>query len=93
MVVDIGKPTVLKASKIMILVRETAIYRIRISCSLKPEGLTTSLLTRSIISTEKNTPVIKPAAAIAKITFLEETLEPMAGFKKLTASLDMPVTK
>ena len=57
------------------------------------EGLNIPLRATSIIPLEKMAPTSTPNAAIIIITLNDAVLDPMAEFKKLTASLLTPTTK
>jgi hypothetical protein len=92
-VVEVGKPAVLKASRSRMLATVTATIIISSSCKRKPPGFITPLRATSIIPPEKKVPISNPVPATASITLLDATREPMAEFKKLTASLETPVIK
>ena len=53
----------------------------------------TPFLATSIMPPEKNVPNINPAPATHKIAFRDETRDPMAELRKLTASFDTPTIR
>jgi len=60
---------------------------------VKKEGLNMPFLATSIIPLEKVDPAITPILAIISMVRNEATFEPMAEFRKFTASLLTPTTR
>ena len=92
-VVEVGIPTELKKSNNKISVIITAIKIIIISLNINSPGLKIPFLATSIIPLENTAPTAIPILATIIIVLNEIALEPIAEFKKLTASLLTPTTK
>jgi hypothetical protein len=92
-VVEVGRAKVLKKSSRMISVIMTARNMIMISLKKNWSGWNIPFLATSIIPLEKVAPNTMPTAAIIMIITKGATLEPMAEFRKLTASLLTPTTR
>ena len=92
-VVEVGMPTELKKSSNKISVIITAIKIIIISLNINSPGLKIPFLATSIIPLENTAPTAIPILATIIIVLNEIALEPIAEFKKLTASLLTPTTK
>ena len=60
---------------------------------VKNAGLNIPFLATSIMPLEKSDPANTPSEAITKIVRNEATLDPIAEFRKLTASLLTPTTR
>ena len=92
-VVEVGKPSVLKKSKSKISVIMTAIKMIMISLNINSPGLKIPFRATSIIPLENMAPTATPILATIIIVLNEIALEPIAEFKKFTASLLTPTIK
>jgi len=92
-VVDVGIPIVLKKSSNKISVIITAIKMIMISLNINIWGLKIPFRATSIIPLEKIAPKAIPMLATIIMVLKETAFEPIAEFKKLTASLLTPTTK
>ena len=92
-VVDVGMPTELKKSNKRMSVIITAMKMIMISLNINSPGLKIPFLATSIIPLENMAPIAIPKLATIMIVLKEMALEPMAEFKKFTASLLTPTTK
>ena len=92
-VVDVGIPRVLNISRSSISVIITAMKIIMISSNIKLPGTEIPLRATSIIPLENNAPQAIPILATIMMVLKETALEPIAEFKKFTASLLTPTTK
>ncbi len=92
-VVEVGIPTELKKSKSRISVIMTAINMIMISLNINSCGLKIPFRATSIIPLENTAPTATPTLATIMMVLNEMALDPIAEFKKLTASLLTPTTK
>ena len=92
-VVEVGIPKVLKKSSSKMSVIITAIKMIMISAKTNSAGLKIPFLATSIIPLEVMAPKAIPILATTIMVLKEIALEPIAEFKKLTASLLTPTTK
>jgi len=92
-VVDVGIPTELKKSSNKMSVIMTAMKMIMISLNMNSPGLKIPFLATSIIPLEKMAPTATPILATIIIVLKEIAFDPIAEFKKLTASLLTPTTK
>ena len=92
-VVEVGIPKVLKTSKSRISVIITAIKMYIMFWKLNMAGLKMPLRATSIIPLEVTAPTKTPKLAIINMFLVLITLEPIAEFKKLTASLLTPTIK
>ena len=90
---EVGIPTELKKSSNNMSVIITAIKIIIISLNINSPGLKIPLRATSIIPLEKTAPTATPRLATIIIVLKEMAFEPMAEFKKFTASLLTPTTK
>ena len=91
--VDVGIPRVLKKSSNKISVIITAMKIIIISEKKNISGLKIPFLATSIIPLENTAPTAIPRLATIIIDLKLKTLDPIAEFKKFTASLLTPTTK
>ncbi len=92
-VVDVGIPTVLKKSNSRISVIITAMKIIMISLNMNSWGLKIPDLATSIIPLEKMAPSPTPILATIIMVLKGMAFEPIAEFRKFTASLLTPTTK
>ena len=92
-VVDVGKPIVLKKSNNKISVIITAMKMKMISSKKNAPGLNIPFLATSIIPLEDSAPKRMPTLAKIMIFLNEKTLDPIAEFRKFTASLLTPTIK
>ena len=92
-VVEVGSPYELKTSRSNISVIMTARNIIMISEKINISGLKIPFLATSIIPLEDIAPKATPKLAIIINVLKETTLEPIAEFRKLTASLLTPTIK
>ena len=92
-VVDVGIPRELKKSKRRISVIITAIKMTMISLNINSPGLKIPFRATSIIPLEKTAPTATPTLATIIMVRKEIAFEPIAEFKKFTASLLTPTTK
>src|SRR5690606_27974889 len=92
-VVEVGMPTVLKKSNNRISVIITAMKIIMISLNMNSLGLKIPDLATSIIPLENTAPKPTPTLATIMMVLSEIAFEPIAEFKKFTASLLTPTTK
>ena len=92
-VVEVGSPKVLKMSSRMMSANITARKMIITSWKLNIWGLKIPFLATSIIPPAKRAPIKIPKLAIIIMFLREATCDPMAEFRKLTASLLTPTTK
>ena len=92
-VVEVGSPSVLKKSRSRISVIMTAIKMIMISSNMNSPGLKIPFLATSIIPLDVIAPTATPILATIIIVLKETALDPIAEFKKFTASLLTPTTK
>ena len=92
-VVEVGRPTVLYTSSRITSVIITARNMNMICSKVNIPGFIIPLRATSIMPLEKTAPNKTPIAATAMITLKEATLEPIAEFKKLTASLLTPTMR
>ena len=92
-VVEVGIPTVLKKSNNKISVIMTAMKMMMISANTNCSGLKIPLRATSIRPLENIAPMATPKLATIMMVLKETTLEPIAEFKKLTASLLTPTTR
>ena len=92
-VVEVGMPMVLKKSSNKMSVIITAMKIIMISLNINSPGLKIPFLATSIIPLEKTAPTATPTLATIIIVLNEMAFEPIAEFKKLTASLLTPTTR
>ena len=92
-VVEVGRPHELNKSNIRISVIITDKKIIIISLKKKASGLKIPFLAISIIPLEDNAPTATPRLASIIIFLNEITLDPIAEFRKLTASLLTPTIK
>ena len=63
------------------------------SWKVKSPGLNMPLRATSIMPLEVTTPMRIPTEATERMTFMEATLEPIAEFRKLTASFVTPTKR
>ena len=92
-VVEVGSPKVLKMSSSMISANITAKKIIITSWKLNIWGLKIPFLATSIIPPANRAPIKIPKLAIIIMFLREATCDPIAEFKKLTASLLTPTTR
>ena len=92
-VVEVGIPRELKKSRSKISVIITAMKIIIISLNINSPGLKIPFRATSIIPLEKIAPTATPILATIIMVLNEIALEPIAEFKKFTASLLIPTTK
>ena len=92
-VVEVGNPHELNRSRIRMSVIITAKKIIIISSKKNASGLKIPFLAISIIPLEETAPTATPILARIIIFLNEITFEPIAEFKKLTASLLTPTIK
>lgn len=92
-VVEVGKANVLKISSKIISVSITAMKMIITSANRNWSGKKTPLRATSIIPEEKVAPSIMPKLATSMMIHREATLEPIAEFRKFTASLLTPTIR
>ena len=92
-VVEVGRPHELNKSRINISVIITDRKMIMISLKKKASGLNIPFLAISIIPLEEIAPIATPKLARIIMFLKEITLDPIAEFKKLTASLLTPTIK
>ena len=92
-VVEVGRPKVLNKSSKTTSVIITAIQIIMISEKTNMSGWKIPFLATSIIPEEKVEPTRIPNPATRKTSHLGVVPEPMAEFRKLTASLLTPTIK
>ena len=92
-VVEVGSPKVLKTSSRITSVSITARKRSIMSENLNIPGWKIPFRATSIIPLEVSTPTRMPIAATLIIVRREAALEPMAEFRKFTASLETPTTR
>ena len=92
-VVEVGRPHELNKSNIRISVIITDKKIIIISLKKKASGLKIPFLAISIIPLEDNAPTATPRLASIIIFLNEITLDPIAEFRKFTASLLTPTIK
>jgi hypothetical protein len=92
-VVEVGSPKVLKISSNIISANITARKMIITSWKLNIWGLKIPFLATSIMPPANKAPIRMPKLAMIIIFFREATLDPIAEFRKLTASLLTPTTK
>ena len=92
-VVEVGIPRVLKKSKSKISVIITAMKMIMTSENTKLLGLNIPVLAISIMPLDEIAPNAIPILATIIIVLKETAFEPIAEFKKLTASLLTPTIK
>ena len=92
-VVDVGIPIELKKSSKRISVIRTARKMMMISSKKKSSGLKIPFLATSMRPEENTAPTNTPRPATIRIVRMGTALEPMAEFKKFTASLLTPTTK
>ena len=92
-VVEVGIPRVLKKSSNRISVIITAMKIIMISANTNSDGLNIPFLATSIMPLEETAPNAIPILATIIIVLKDMALEPIAEFKKLTASLLTPTIK
>jgi hypothetical protein len=88
---DHNNNAVKNRSKISVII--TAMKIIMISANMNSPGLKIPFLATSIIPLEKMAPIATPRLATIIIVLKEMAFEPIAEFKKLTASLLTPITK
>ena len=92
-VVEVGRPHELNKSNIRISVIITDKKIIIISLKKKASGLKIPFLAISIIPLEDNAPTATPRLASIIIFLNDITLDPIAEFRKFTASLLTPTIK
>jgi len=92
-VVEVGRPHELNKSNIRISVIITDKKIIIISLKKKASGLNIPFLAISIIPLEDKAPMATPRLARIIIFLNEITLEPIAEFRKFTASLLTPTIR
>ena len=92
-VVEVGRPHELNKSNIRISVIITDKKIMIISLKKKASGLKIPFLAISIIPLEDNAPTATPRLASIIIFLNEITLDPIAEFRKFTASLLTPTIK
>tara|TARA_B100002052_G_scaffold203545_1_gene185850 strand:+ start:1919 stop:2281 length:363 start_codon:yes stop_codon:yes gene_type:complete len=92
-VVEVGRPHELNKSNIRISVIITDKKIIIISLKKKASGLNIPFLAISIIPLEDRAPIATPRLARIIIFLNEITLEPIAEFRKFTASLLTPTIR
>ena len=92
-VVEVGRPHELNKSNIRISVIITDKKIIIISLKKKASGLKIPFLAISIIPLEDKAPIATPRLASIIIFLNEITLDPIAEFRKFTASLLTPTIK
>jgi hypothetical protein len=92
-VVEVGSPRVLYRSRRIISVKRTAKKTYMMCSKVKKPGLKIPFRATSIIPLEKPAPTIIPMLAIIRMVLNEATFDPMAEFKKLTASLLTPTIR
>ena len=92
-VVEVGIPIVLKKSNNKISVIITAMKIIIISLNINSPGLKIPFLATSIIPLENTHPINIPILATIIIVLNDKTFDPIAEFKKLTASLLTPTIR
>jgi hypothetical protein len=92
-VVEVGRPNELKISKSKTSVSITAKKIIMTSSKVNMAGLKIPSLAISIMPLENSDPTKTPKEATIIVVLKLTAFEPMAEFKKLTASLLTPTTK
>ena len=92
-VVEVGNPIELKTSNNKISVIITAKKMIMTSLKLNMLGIKIPLLAISIIPLENNAPIKTPKLATIIVVLNDTAFEPIAEFKKFTASLLTPTIK
>ena len=92
-VVEVGRPKELKISSSKTSVTMTAKKMTMISLKVNICGLNTPLRAISIMPLEKVAPMRTPRLATIMIVLKEAMREPMAEFKKFTASLLTPTKR
>ena len=92
-VVEVGIPIELKKSNNKMSVIITAIKIIIISLNINASGLKIPFLATSIIPLENTAPIAIPTLATIIIVLNDIAFDPIAEFKKFTASLLTPTTK
>ena len=92
-VVEVGNPNVLKTSSRITSVSITARKRSIMSENWNIPGWKIPFRATSIIPLEVSTPTMIPNVATHIMVRREAALEPMAEFRKFTASFDTPTTR
>ncbi len=92
-VVDVGNPSVLKRSSRITSVMTTERKMIITSEKTNMLGLKIPFRATSIMPIENVAPIRIPMLATVKISHFEAAFDPIAEFRKLTASLLTPTTK